>query len=81
MSDDLKIAKMISSDQFYKEIDGLVKSLKTTYIDAVVHYCEKNDIELEVAASMIKGNFRIKSAVQSEGEDLNFLPRSARLPI
>jgi hypothetical protein len=81
MSDDLKIAKMISTDKFYKDVDTLVKNHKLTYIDAVVHYCTKNDIELEVAASMIKSNYRIKSQVQYEGEELNFLPKSARLPI
>lgn len=81
MNDNLKIAKMISTDQFYKDIENLVRSHNLKYIDAVVHYCEKNDIEIEVAASLIKSNFRIKSVVQSEGEELNFLPRTAKLPI
>lgn len=81
MSDNLKIAKMISTDKFYKDVDNLVKTHNLSYIDAVVHYCTKNEIELEVAASMIKSNYRIKSHVQYEGEELNFLPKSARLPI
>lgn len=81
MDENLKIVKMLSGEQFYKELDHLVKTLNITYIDAAIHYCSKNDIEIEVAASLIKSNHRIKSAVQGEGEDLNFLPRTARLPI
>lgn len=81
MDENLKIAKMINTDKFYKELDNLVRNHNISYIDAVVHYCNKNDIEIEVAASMIKSNYRIKSQVQYEGEELNFLPKSARLPV
>ncbi len=81
MDENLKIAKLISTDKFYKEIETLVKKHRLSYIDAVVHYCDRNEIEIEVAASMIKSNYRIKSYVQNEGEELNFLPRTAKLPI
>jgi len=50
-------------------------------MDAIVFYCERNEVEIETAAAMIKGNFRIKSQIQQEGELLNFLPKTAKLPI
>lgn len=78
---DLKLAKVIDTNNFYKEIDILVKRHKLKYIDAIVYFCEKNEIEIETAASMISGNYRIKSMLQMEGEELHFLPRSAKLPI
>lgn len=78
---DLKLAKVIDTNSFYKEIDTLVKKHKLKYIDAIVYFCEKNEIEIETAASMISGNYRIKSMLQTEGEELHFLPRSAKLPI
>lgn len=81
MSDNLKFTKIMSSDLFYKEIDKLVNKSNLTYMDAIVYFCEKNDVEIETAASMIKGNFRIKSQIQQEGEQLNFLPKTAKLPI
>lgn len=81
MDDKLKFAKMLSSEKFCSEVDTLVKKHKLSYIDAVVHYCEKNNIEIEVAASIVKSNFRIKSLVQSEGEELNFLAKTAKLPL
>ena len=76
----VKIAKMLDSDKFYRAVDNIVADNKMTYIDAVVYYCEKNNIEIEVAAHLVKTNFRIKAVVQSEGEDLNILPRTAKLP-
>ena len=77
----VKIAKMLDSDKFYRDVDNIVADYKLSYIDAVVFYCEKNNIEIEVAASLVKSNFRIKSMVQGEGENLNILPRTAKLPI
>ena len=81
MSENLKFSKMMSSDIFYKEIEKLVKAHNLTYMDAIVFYCERNDVEIEVAAAMIKGNFRIKSHIQQEGELLHFLPKTAKLPV
>lgn len=81
MSDPLKLPKIMSTDQFYKEIDKLVTKHNLSYMDAIVYFCERNEIEIETAASMIKGNFRIKSQIQQEGEQLNFLPKTAKLPI
>ena len=81
MSDNLKFSKIMNTDHFYKELDRLVNGQNLTYMDAIVYYCERNQMEIETAASMIKGNFRIKSQIQQEGEQLNFLPKTAKLPI
>lgn len=81
MSDDLKLIKALTSEKFYTDVDSLVKNHSLNYMDAVVYYCEKNDVEIETAAMMIRSNHRIKSYIQNEGEELNFLPRSAKLPI
>lgn len=74
------IAKL-TPQTFYVEIEKLVCELKTDYMDAVVHYCEKNDIELETAASIIRGSGKIKAIIQNEAEDLNLLPKTAKLPL
>ena len=81
MGDDLKFSNIVQSDDFYSSIDNLVKKNNLTYLDAIVYYCEKNEMEIEIAASMIKGNFRIKSQLQQEGELLNILPGTAKLPV
>jgi len=64
----------LTPQTFCQEIESLVVELRTDYMDAVVHYCEKNNIELETAASIIKSNSKFKAIIQNEGEDLNLLP-------
>ncbi len=81
MEEDLKLARALTADKFYKEVETLVTKHRLNYMDAVVFYCEKNEIEIETAASMIRSNQRIKSHIQIEGEELNYLPRTAKLPI
>jgi len=78
---DLKFSKIMTTDSFYKEIDTMVTEHNLTFMDAIVHYCEKHGMEIEVAAAMIKGNLRIKAQMQQEGEQLNFLPKTAKLPV
>jgi hypothetical protein len=51
------------------------------YIDAVVLWCEKNKIEIEFVAGLIKKDPVFKSKIQVEAENLNVLKRGARLPI
>lgn len=66
---------------FYADIEALVCHLRTDYMDAVVYYCEKNGLEIETAASIIKSNGKFKAIIQNEGEDLNLLPKTAKLPL
>lgn len=52
------------------------------YIDAVIMWCEKNGIELEFIANVIKKDALIKSKIQNEAENLNFIkPSGAKLPL
>jgi hypothetical protein len=51
------------------------------YIDAVVHWCEKNNIEVEYVASYIKKDNAFKMKIQEEAENLNILKKGARLPL
>lgn len=66
---------------FSLEIEEIVYMKDVSYMDAIIDYCEKNKVEIEVAASLISNN--LKSKIQLEAEELNFLPRSntTRLPL
>jgi len=70
----------LNQETFVQQIDAIVKEYNIDYMDAVIHFCEKNNIEIETAASIIKSNQRIKSRLQHEAEDLHFLPKRAKLP-
>lgn len=66
---------------FSTDIENLIVEKQMEYIDAVVHWCESNDIEVDLAANLIKSNAVLLSKIQSEAESLNILKRTAKLPI
>ena len=76
--DELKIK---TPAEFAEEIEELVWRYDIDYIDAVMLYCERNNLEVETVASLVKGNANLKSRMQSDAENLNFLPKVARLPV
>jgi len=77
----MEINSLKTPAQFMLEIDALVTDKKMEYIEAVIYYCEKNNIEIETAASLIKGSAKMKAKIQNEAEDLNYLPKTRKLPI
>lgn len=79
--DNLSFGKMKTSESFSREIDALVTKHGMKFIDAIVYHCEQSGMELEVAASLCKTNTRLKAHIQQEGEDLNILARTAKLPL
>jgi hypothetical protein len=52
---------------------------KIDHMDAITSYCERNNLEIEVAASLI--NDSLKSIIEGEAMELRFLPRGSRLPL
>lgn len=81
MVDDVLTNKSMTSDRFIKEVERLVMKHRLDYMDAVIHLCEENNMEVEAAATIIRNNIRIKSKLQAQAEDLNYLPKSSRLPV
>jgi hypothetical protein len=79
--DTVEISSIKSPVQFMHEIDKLVQEKKMEYIDAVIYYCNANDIEIETAASLIKGSAKMKAKIQVEAEELNYLPKTNKLPL
>jgi len=76
-----RIPSVRSPTQFMQEIDKLVEDKKMEYIDAVLHFCNENDIEIETAASLIKSSAKMKAKIQLEAEELNYIKKTAKLPI
>lgn len=72
---------MLKNSGFVEEIEKLCKEKKIEYIDAVVFWCHKNNLEVETAAYWIRKDPVMKSKIQVEAENLNILKRGARLPI
>jgi hypothetical protein len=70
---------MASKEEFSVTIERFAKQKRCSYMDAVILYAEENEIEVESAARMISQS--LKEKIEVEAQDLNFLPKSARLPI
>ena len=68
-----------TSAEFYTKIVKLVEETKLSYMDAVMHYCDLNNMEPETAAQLI--NSKLKAQIREEAEKLNYLPNTAKLPL
>ena len=68
-----------TSAEFYTKIVKLVEDTKLSYMDAVMHYCDLNNMEPETAAQLV--NTKLKAQIREEAEVLNFLPKTAKLPL
>lgn len=70
-------SNFLTKKKFSKMVEQTVSSLKLSYIDAVVHLCEKNNMELEDIGKFISP--QIKQNIEYEGMNLNMLPKGNTL--
>ena len=68
-----------TSSEFFTKITEIVNRTKLSYMDAILHYCDQNGMEPETAAKLV--NTKLKAQIREEAEVLNFLPKTAKLPI
>lgn len=65
---------------FSLEIEKLIETKSIPYIEAVILYCQKTGLEVELAAQLVSG--AMKAQIRNEAEALHFLPKtkSKKLP-
>jgi hypothetical protein len=68
-----------TQNDFCRQIEKYVEEWKVTYMDAIITICEAKDIPVESVAKFLSKP--IIEKIQEEGETLNFLPKSTKLPI
>ena len=66
-------------NNFSMMIMNMAISEKIDHMGAITSYCERNNLEIEVAANLI--NDSLKSIIQGEAMELRYLPRGGKLPI
>ena len=73
--------KFLCQNKFTSDIETLVQSSDLNYIDAIIPYCEENNIELESVNKLISKP--LKEKLKAEALDLNYLKKTtrSRLPI
>lgn len=67
--------------KFSLEIEALIETKSIPYIEAIVLYCQKTGMEVELAAQLVSG--AMKAKIRREAEELHFLTKSKsmKLPI
>ena len=68
-----------TSAEFFTKIQTLVQETKLSYMDAILYYCEQNAMEPESIAQLVNG--KLKAQIREEAEELNFFPKTAKLPL
>ena len=69
--------KFFCPSRFAQEIETLVQVDKNmNYIDAIVHFCDQNSIDLESVPKLIPKP--LKEKIKYEAQELNFLKRTSR---
>ena len=75
-------SKFFCPARFAQEIEGLVQvNSDMNYIDAIIHFCDQNNIDVESVPKLISKP--LKEKIKYEASELNFLKRSSRakLPV
>ena len=69
--------KFFCPSRFTQEIESLVQKNKSmSYIDAIIHFCELNSIDVEFVPKLITKP--LKEKIKYEAMELNFLKKSSR---
>ena len=70
-------SKFFCPSRFAQEIENLVQiNVEMNYIDAIIHFCENNNIDLESVPKLISKP--LKEKLKYEAMELNFLKKSSR---
>jgi len=70
-------SKFFCPSRFAQEIEKLVQTNgDMNYIDAVIHFCEQNNIDVESVPKLISKP--LKEKIKYEAMELNFLKKTSR---
>jgi len=70
---------VMTPKKFAMKIEEIVAKGGITYMDAILDYCEKNQMEPDAIAPLISKP--LKEKIEADARELNFLPRVATLPV
>jgi hypothetical protein len=69
--------KFLCPSKFAQEIESLVQlNAEMNYIDAIIHYCEQNNLDVESVPKLISKP--LKEKLRYEATELNFLKKTSR---
>jgi len=68
-----------TSKTFSMNIENIALKKNITHMEAVLDYCQRNDLEPDTVGNLISKS--LKEKIEANARDLNFLPKQAQLPI
>jgi hypothetical protein len=72
----------MNSKEFSLLIEGVVKDKRPiTYMDAILWYCEQNQIEVESVGRLISKALKEKIQVEASKANLIKIPETGKLPV
>jgi|TARA_B100000003_G_scaffold20405_1_gene16440 hypothetical protein len=69
-------SKFLTPSKFSLEIEKIVADEKINYIDAIVHYCEINELEVDSITKLVSKP--LKEKLKWDATRLNFMKRTSR---
>ena len=60
-------------------IENIVLEKNITHMEAILDYCQRNDLEPDTVSNLISKS--LKEKIEANARELNFLPRQAQLPV
>ena len=69
-------SNFLSKEKFAVDIEEIVNSTGLNYIDAIVEYCEKKGVEIEIAVKLVSKP--LKEKLRYDATELNYLKRTSR---
>lgn len=66
----------MTSVRFSQEVERIAVENSMNYIDAILHYCEKNEIEIESVPKLISKP--LKEKLKFDAQKLNYMKKTSR---
>ena len=66
----------MTTAKFSQDVERIAYENKMNYIDAIVHYCETNEIEIESVSKLIIKP--LKEKLKYDAQKLNFIKKTTR---
>lgn len=66
----------MTTAKFSQDVEKIAYDNKMNYIDAIVHYCETNEIEIESVSKLISKP--LKEKLKYDAQKLNYIKKTSR---
>ena len=68
--------KFMTAAKFSQDVEKIALDNSMNYIDAIIHYCEKNEIEIESVPKLISKP--LKEKLKFDAQKLNYIKKTSK---